>query len=491
MSDRTSKLRVAMLAFELAPYSSDGELSEVVAGLGEALADQGMEIKVFSPLHRSVTQLSDVRRLMRLRSVPLGDAEFEIDLHCDQSRAASDRLFIGNEELFDREAIYSSDAALTDHPDNFERFYVFSLAVLEALRKMDWKPDILHCHEAHTSLLPAYLKLRCMGRPFFNHISSLLTIHNLRYQGQFGAGKFDLTGFPGELFYPLGPFEYYGELNSLKAGICYADLVNTVSPRYAREIQTEQYGCGLEEVLQQRSDHLSGILNGIDPRNWDPENDREIAAPFSARELTGKGGNSRQVRRLSGLPAREVPLVILIVREPRQNGLDLFLDAFPELSQIDCQWLVLDQRHGDPGGCLPRLREERPNRFGLIQKPDTATMRQALAGADMILMPSRLEPCGLNQMRAMRYGTVPVVRHCGGLIDTVAPFGPEERMPTGFRFYRYEVEEMLSTVRSAVELWRRDRESWAHLVRNAMAKDFSWGPRAREYCELYEKIRDV
>ncbi len=479
-----------MLAAEVRPYAAEGGLSEVVAALPQALAAKGAEVKVFSPLHGSVSQRLGVTKLADLPSISMGKREFRGELHVDDLSRPVQHCFIGQPEFFGREGIYLDPATGEIYPDDFERFNFFMLAALEALRELDWRPHVIHCHDSRTALIPAYLKLLKMGDPFYRDISSVLTVHNLAYQGLFPGEKFGLTGLPSELFYPLGPFEYYGKLNLVKAGICYADLITTVSRQYAREIQTVDFGCGLHEVLQRRRPHLSGILNGIDTRCWDPATDPVLAANYNSEDFSGKAVNKLKLRQMCGLPDGDTPLIGFITRLPEQDGVELFLRAAKDLEALDCQWVVLATGLRQYSARIEELTRQDPSRFALLLEYSDGLVRLIHAGCDMLALPSRYEPCGLNQMHAMRYGTIPIVRHCGGLADTVQQFNPETKEGQGFKFYAFEPYDLVKAVREATTLWKEDPSAWRELMSKAMAEDFSWERSAESYLEAYRQATE-
>jgi starch synthase len=486
MSTVPHRLRVCMLAAEARPYATVGGLADVIAALPPALERQGVEVRVFTPLYRRVALLPYIKKIADLGEGSVPNSVCPCSLWGDIRQDPIRNYFIGNDDCFDREGVYDDPGSEEGYPDNFERFNFFMVAALEALRFLDWKPHVLHCHDWETALVPAYLKLGRMGEPFYKDISTVLTIHNLAYQGIFPAEKFGQTGIPLELFYPLGPFEYYGHLNILKAGLCYADVLNTVSEQYAREIQTEEYGCGLDPVLGMRKEDLYGILNGIDIEEWNPATDQFIHANYSAENLSGKQINKEMLQDSSGFAVRDVPLIGMISRLADQKGLDLFLKAFDDLRRIDCQWVLLGTGLKKYQGPLLRLARNHPERLSVFLQYENRLAHQIAAGSDMFLMPSRYEPCGLNQFYGMRYGTVPIVRHTGGLGDTVRDFSQENGLGNGFKFFDYDSAEMVNAIRRAVDVWRK-KESWLQLVKNGMTEDFSWDQSARRYVDLYHK----
>ena len=476
-----------MLSAEVRPYATDGGLADVLAALPAALVESGVDVRVFSPMHRQVRRLADVVKVRDLPPVQMGLEAFDSALYCDRRQDPPRNFFIDNQKFFDRPGVYNDPASGEGYPDNFERFNFFMLAALDAIRYSGWKPQILHCHDSQTGLIPAYLKLSRIKDPFYRGMATVFTIHNLAYQGLVERPKFRLTGLPEDLFYPMGPFEFYGQLNVMKAAICYADLLTTVSPGYAREIQTPELGYGLDDVLRTRKAHLFGILNGIDTREWDPAKDPNIFAPYRSEDLTGKRINKEQLQDSCGFAIRKVPLIGMISRLVDQKGIDIFLAARKEIARMDCQWVILGTGLKKYQDALRELAQEHPDRFFVHLEFNNQLAHRIEAGADMFLMPSRYEPCGLNQIYSMRYGTIPIVRHTGGLADTVRDVNNKDGNGTGFKFHEYSSTELVKAINRACELWA-DKEQWQRLIRNAMAEDFSWNRSAREYLGLYSRV---
>ncbi len=473
-----------MFSAEARPYATDGGLADVVQALPATLAHLGIDVRVFTPLYRQVRKTAQLKKIADLPPVQMGSVVYPSALFVDEQQAPPRNYFIQNDEFFDRDGVYNEPATGEGYPDNFERFNFFMLGALDAVRQMPPAPDVIHCHDSQTGLVPAYLKLSRISDPFYRGISTVFTIHNLAYQGVYEKAKFGLTGLPDDLFYAMGPFEFYGYLNLMKAAICYADVLNTVSPQYAREIQTPELGYGLDKVLRTRQNDLYGILNGIDTKIWDPGNDPLLFAPFSADDLQGKRINKEKLQDFCGFATRDVPLIGMISRLVDQKGFDLFLEAREQLNRMDCQWVVLGTGLKKYQQGLRELTRESPEKFAVFLEFNTTLAHRIEAGCDMFLMPSRYEPCGLNQIYSMRYGTIPIVRHTGGLADTVRDFNSKNGLGTGFKFNEYSSTDLLKALARATDAWH-DREVWQKLVRNAMAEDFSWERSARQYVELY------
>jgi starch synthase len=476
-----------MFSAEARPYATDGGLADVLAALPQALRKLGAEVRVLTPLHRQVRKAANVREIAELPAVVMGDQSYPSLLFVDQDQAPEHHnFFVYNEEFFDRDGIYNEPATGEGYPDSFERFNFFMIAALDALSAMNWRPDVIHCHDSQTGLVPAYLRLTRMSSSFYRGIATVFTIHNLAYQGVYDKAKFALTGLPPDLFYALGPFEFYNHLNLMKAAICYADVLNTVSPQYAREIQTPEVGYALDNVLRSRQNDLYGILNGIDTEVWNPAIDPLLFANYTAEDLSGKRINKERLQDLCGFAVRDVPLVGMISRLAEQKGFDLLLSLKDQLNRLDCQWVILGTGLKKYHDALRELARENPEKFAVFLEFNNQLAHRIEAGADVFLMPSRYEPCGLNQIYSMRYGTVPIVRHTGGLADTVRDVSDKEGRGTGFKFHEYSPSELLRALQRAIELWA-DRPAWEALMRNAMSEDFSWERSARQYLDLYSK----
>lgn len=476
-----------MISAEAEPYAKAGGLADMVVGLSRALLKHGVDVRILIPCYSEVRKSTPLVKLLDLPHIKMGTQAYSAAIYVESHQTPPLTYFISNHELFDREGIYNEPASGEGFADNFERFNFFMQAALDALPRISWKPDLLHCHDSQTALIPAFLKLQRMAESFYQNIATVFTIHNVAYQGIFEAGKFPLTGLPPELFYPMSPFEYYGRINLMKAGILYADLLNTVSPTYAREIQeNDEYGAGLAAVLRQREGKFFGILNGIDTIEWDPRTDRLLYANYSERDLSGKLVNKQQLRELCGLPVGDAPLIGMISRLVDQKGLDLLFRAKRELARLECQWVILGTGVARYHQMLQELAEENSGKFWVRFAFDNKLAHRIEAGCDLFLMPSRYEPCGLNQMYSMRYGTVPIVRNTGGLADTVTEFHPTSKKGNGFKFQRHAPEPFLEALHRALDIWR-NRELWSQLVQNCMCQDFSWDRRASEYIGLYHK----
>jgi len=424
-------------------------------------------------------------------SVPIGDAQ--VAGRVWQSTLPGSNVtayFLQNDRYFDRDGYYTRASDHTDYQDNSERFIFLSRGALQWCRRAGMRPDIIHCHDWHTGLVPIYVRYIC--RADFPETATVFSIHNLAYQGLFWHWDMNLAGLPWDLF-TWQMLEYYGNLSFLKAGLVGADVLTTVSQTYSREIQTEEFGCGMHGVLQERADDLYGIINGIDETEWNPSTDRLIPATYSLDDMSGKVHCKAALQSSFGLPQEAgVPVVGMVCRLVEQKGLDLLEGALAELLREDLQLVVLGTGEPRYRDFLGQMHERHAERLGVMFKFSNELAHLVEAGSDMFLMPSKFEPCGLNQLYSMKYGTVPVVRATGGLADTVTDYseaGLEDGTATGFTFEHYNAEALLTALRRALRLYR-EPEKWRRLAANGMEQDWSWGRSAREYLRVYEKARE-
>jgi starch synthase len=481
-------LHIVMAASEAVPYAKTGGLADVAGALPQELVKLGHKVTLILPGYPGVLADARARRTMVEFRIPVAgqDADVAIDEVVTPDAASARILAVRYDPYFDRPGLYQSAAG--DYPDNLERFILFSRAVLETIeflsRARGERVEILHLHDWQTALCAVYL--RSGEYPSLSHLKTLFTIHNIGYQGLFPGGEFAKIGLPPSLF-TLSGLEFYGFVNLLKGGILFADAVSTVSPTYAREIMTKEFGSGLEGVLASRADGIKGITNGIDVTRWNPAADQYLPAPYSSADLTGKAACKRALQLELDVPVREVPLLALIGRLAWQKGFDLVTDILPELMALDVQVVVLGT--GEPA--LERqfrdARAKYTGRIGVSIGFHEGLAHRIEAGADMVLMPSRYEPCGLTQLYSLRYGTVPIVRRTGGLADTVVPFKPttvQAGHATGFHFHGSASETFLSTILLALEIYK-DQRTWRALMLAGMGTDVSWTQSAERYVELY------
>jgi starch synthase len=447
----------------------------------------GCDVRVVLPCYRAVSsEKFKLKAELRGLSVPMGMGDMQADILSTQMGNTHVTVyFVQNDRYFDRDGFYGTPEG--DFHDNAERFAFFSRAVLEMLRALDWFPHILHLNDWQTGLVPAYLKTLYRENPAYEGIRTLFSIHNMAYQGLFPKYVLPMTGIPWEEFRP-DRLEFYDQVNYLKAGLVYSDALSTVSDTYAHEIQTEEYGHGLQGVLRSRSADLHGILNGIDYSEWNPANDRELPSQYTMKNHSHKIESKRKLLKEQNLEFKPpTPVVGMVSRLNDQKGLDLVADIMKEFMEMDVQLVVMGT--GDPRyhALLQECRDRYPQKLALNLKYDDRLAKLIYAGSDLFLMPSRFEPCGLGQMIAMKYGTVPLVRKTGGLSDTVENLSPDGLQGTGFVFDQYKSEEFLGVLKRALEAYHQSK-LWSDLVERVMRQDFSWDATAKKYMELYESM---
>jgi starch synthase len=418
--------------------------------------------------------------------VPLAGQTLAGNVYAAETEDGVPVYFFEREDLYDRPNLYRN--AEGDYYDNLERFAFFSRAALLFARAAGMGFDVIHCHDWQTGLIPAYLSTLYRTDPFFSSTATLFTIHNIGYQGLFPREKLAVCGLPPETYHPEG-VEYWGGISLLKAGIVYSDAVTTVSPTYSREIQTSEFGLGMEGILRNKSAALHGILNGADYSVWDPATDPHIASNYDSRRLSGKAANKAALLEEIGLePALlKRPVLGMTSRLSHQKGCDLLIPVLDELVRMNVGLVILgegEERYEKP---LLEAAERRPGKVSVTVGFDEALAHRIMAGVDIFLVPSLYEPCGLTQMYALKYGTVPVVRATGGLEDTIEDFDPRNKTGNGFKFGPYDANAFFLSIQRAVDLWA-DEENWERLMREGMAADFSWTRSGERYLELYQSL---
>jgi starch synthase len=481
-----ASLRLIYAASEVAPYAKTGGLADVAGALPKALKKQGAQVSVAMPRYSEEKSGSSGSLLLDNLMVPFGSGVIQARVFVDETQGAPS-YFIEAPHYFNRRGIYGptpSDA----YPDNAERFAFFSRAVIELARRTGPPPDVIHCNDWQTGLVPLYLKTAYRGDPFFSRTKTLFTIHNLAYQGTFEPQLLELFGFGWEVFTTEGGIEFYGHASSLKAGIVAATGVSTVSRKYAEEIQTPEYGERMDGLLRWRRNDLSGILNGVDYDEWSPATDRFIASKYSLDAPEGKRACKEELLKAFQLGEGHArPIIGCISRLVDQKGFDLVMQAAHRILLSDVYLIVLGSGAKELERFFQSLRETYPTRVGVYIGFNNELAHKIEAGADMFLMPSRFEPCGLNQMYSLKYGTVPIVRATGGLDDTIEEFDRERLTGNGFKFYEYSAEKLLEKVAAARALYA-DQSAWRKLVENGMRADFSWDRSAGSYVALYERL---
>lgn len=488
-------LNIVMATSEAVPYAKTGGLADMVGALATELTKLGHHVTLLMPGYRGRATGGSRQLAMRL-SIPVDGKPVDVTVEEESVPVpgALHRLrvlFVRYDPYFDRQGLYQQDHH--DYPDNLDRFILFCRAVLEIVRDLietnEKKVDVLHLHDWQTALCAVYLKTLPHKYKRLERLRVLLTLHNMGYQGTFPGQQFMKLGLPPSLFSPNG-LEYYGSINCLKGGIIFSDAVSTVSPTYAKEIMTTEYGCGLEGVLASRADGVKGITNGIDVATWNPKNDLYLSAKYTADDLSGKQVCKRALQRELGLPNRDVPILAVIGRLTFQKGFDLLIGVIPELMFLDTQIVVLGtgDQHLEQQFIAAKARY--PDRIGLCLGFDEGMAHRIEAGSDMLIMPSRYEPCGLSQQYSLRYGTVPIVRCTGGLADTVVPFRPstiKSGCATGFYFIEASADSLLSALLLSHHVYK-ERQTWQSMIHAGMKSDLSWGRSAKRYVDLYREL---
>jgi starch synthase len=473
-------VRILFVASEGLPFSKTGGLADVVEALPKALVAQGHDVAVVLPRYRG--SKNDAAVLPSV-TVPMGAALRFPSIGGGEKVHGVQYFFVEDAEYFDREGIYGTSAG--DFPDNAERYAELCRAAIEVAKHV-WPADVIHCHDWQTGLLPVLLRTSYAGDPLVKDVPVIFTIHNMGYQGIFGREAVARAGIPAGTFHP-GGLEYFGSVNYLKAGIVYSDYLTTVSRKYAQEIQTPEFGYGLDGVARGRGDRLVGILNGVDYAAWDPATDTSIAANYSPKNLTGKQACKSDLMQIFGIAPEHAarPLIGIVSRFADQKGFDLIAERAVELLREELSLVVLGSGERRYEELFQTLAAVFPGRVGARIAYDNVLAHKIEAGADMFLMPSRYEPCGLNQIYSLKYGTVPIARATGGLDDTIERFDLEHGTGTGFKFAEYSGAAMMFAVRQALQHFIGER-IWKRIQLNGMAKDFSWDKPGREYAKLYE-----
>jgi starch synthase len=480
-------MHIAFVASEGVPFSKTGGLADVVGALPRALVSLGHQVSVYLPRYRQ-TKLAESSVVAPSITVPFDDKYRFASVAAGGSQNGVKFFFVEYPEFFDRDALYGTPAG--DYPDNAERFALFSRAVIEA-SKILGVPNVFHCHDWQSALVPVMLRTLYAEDPAFRDAATVFTIHNMGYQGLFPPEVLPLLMLPWDLF-TMSKMEFFGQVNFLKGALTYADFITTVSRKYSQEIQTAEYGFGLDGVLRGRSSTVTGILNGVDYDEWSPQTDKFIIAHYSPQDLSGKAKCKQDLLAAFGMPNADpkLPVIGIVSRFAAQKGFDLISQVMDRLAREEMIVVALGAGDKPYEEMFLRLNKQFPNKIAVKVAYDNAIAHKIEAGSDMFLMPSRYEPCGLNQIYSLKYGTVPIVRATGGLDDTIEPWDARTGKGTGFKFTEYNGESLLLTIKQALHAYR-DQTSWQVLMRNGMNKDFSWNASAREYVKVYEKARQL
>lgn len=480
------QLKVCVLTPEAVPFAKTGGLADVAGSLPGALKILGVDVRIIVPFYRAVRE-KEISSSVVIKDleVPFGDSFLTADILETVNKDNVPVYLIDREDMYDRPGLYGVSQG--DYYDNLERFAFFSRAALSIIESLGESPDIIHCHDWQTGLIPALLNRTYSETSFFSDTSSVFTIHNIGYQGIFPKDKFTLTGLSEKEFYHPSGIEYWGSISLLKSGIVYSDSVTTVSPRYAEEIKTPDYGMGMEGILEDRSADLYGILNGIDYKVWDPSSDKNLIKPYSEKNLKGKHSCKEYLIKEMGLDNALInaPVMGIVSRLDTQKGIDILLEALDELMNMKVGIVILGSGKEDIEKAVKTSEKRYPGRLAARIGYDDPLAHRIIAGSDMFIIPSRYEPCGLTQMYALKYGTAPVVRSTGGLDDTIVSFDPVTEKGNGFKFESPDAASLVKSVREALEVYKK-KSLWKKLITTGMKEDFSWERSARRYLKIYE-----
>lgn len=480
-------MNIAFAASEIFPFAKTGGLGDVSGALPKALRNLGHQVKVFMPNYNTINHAKyfinychDIGAI----NVRLGNVVHEVHAHMTHLPDSDIEIyFIDKPYYYHRDKIYTNDS------DEDERFILFQKSVIEILQRLQFRPDIFHCNDWQTGLIPLFLKDNYSWDRMFDNTASVLTIHNIGYQGRFSKSALLKAEINPDLFYENSPVETWGSANFLKAGLMFADAINTVSETYAKEIMTSEFGAGLEGVLQFRRNDFRGIVNGVDYNVWNPANDKLIPHHYTAEDKSNKYENKKHLLRSMHLPEREnVPLIGIVSRMVAQKGFSLFAEAIYDLMNADAQWVILGSGETKLENLFKSVANAFPHKVAVHIGYNDALSHLIEAGADMFLMPSLYEPCGLNQIYSLKYGTVPIVRNTGGLADTVLDWNyylhQGLEIGTGFSFNDSSADALSETVLRAIKTYHY-KDAWNKIIRNGMSKDYSWEVSAKKYIDLY------
>lgn len=484
-----NNIKIAFVSSEVYPFAKTGGLADVAGTLPIELFNLGVEVKIFMPKYSTIDEDSyHIEYLDSIGSIKVRVGGVAQDVKIYKSYLPDSKVevyFIDAPQYFHRGHIYTNDW------DEDSRFILFQKSVIETLQRLQWAPDVIHCNDWQTALIPLYIKDNYSWDKLFSKTAVILTIHNIGYQGRFPKETAKRAEIRDELFYPGGPIELNGKTNFLKAGIFYADIINTVSETYANELLTKKYGAELDTVLLNRSNDFYGILNGIDCRTWCPEHDTLIPFQYSKRNITVKIKNKEFLCEKMDLPFnKNIPLIGIISRLVTQKGFDIITDTLPHLMNLNVQWVILGSGEGEYEFFFESLAQTHPEKVAAYIGFNNKLSHLIEAGADIFLMPSQYEPCGLNQLYSLKYGTVPIVRKTGGLADTI--FDWDEMLSfglstgNGFSFYDYNGYSLSDAIHRAIKYFH-NKKIWRKIQLNGMKTNHSWKTSAKKYLELYRK----
>lgn len=476
-------MKILIVSSEVFPFAKTTELADFAGALPVALHKQGHDVRVITPKYKVTNeQTFQLQPMVDTLDIPISNRREPCSILQGELAPSVPVYFIKNDMYYQRDQLYGDSQG--DYPDNAERFIYFSRSIPEICKKLEFIPDIIHCHDWQTGLVPVYLRQFYKTDPTFAQTALVYTIHRLGYQGLFWHYDMHLTGLGWELFTPDG-LEYYGKINLMKGGLLWADKITTISKTYAQQIQTREYGHGLEGVFQFRKNDLQGLNNGVDYAVWNPETDPLIAQNYSPQDLDGKTACKQDLLQVLGLPEQtSYPLIGMFSQLDNQKGFDLVADIIDAVLAQDLYFVLLGTGHEKYQKLFQHLAEKYPKTLGFRLTYDDTLVHKLVAGADMFLMPSRHEPCGRYQIYSLKYGTVPIVRTTGGLKDTVISFQPDTGIGTGITFDDYQADALSAALTTAFDLYR-NKDVWNALMVRGMAEDFSWDVSAKAYEAVY------
>jgi starch synthase len=488
-----NQYKVWYLASEVSPFAKTGGLGDVTGSFPKALKMKNQEVRVIMPKYKSINERKYVlREVIRLKDIPVTINNVTRTINVKSAFLPDSKVqiyFIEIPEFFGRSGLYTDSATGKDYPDNAERFAYFCKGALETLKILSWRPDIIHCNDWQTALTPYYLKTIYKDDDFLQGIKTIFTIHNFSYQGIFKKSVAPMIDIQPEEIEENCAFENYDNLNLLKGAIEYSDKITTVSETYAKEISTKkEFGYGLETVLQKKAKVFSGILNGVDYSVWSPSSDKQIPFNYSEEDMEGKKQNKQALLTRVNLKYNEdVPVIGMISRVVEQKGFTLLLDSMSQLMELNIQLVILGTGDKKIEKQILSAQKKYSNKISLNQAFDETLAHMIEAGSDLFLMPSSYEPCGMNQMYSLKYGTIPIVYKTGGLAETITEYNSDDKSGNGFVFEKYTGKDMIRAVKRALKLYKKS-ELWRELQISAMQEDFSWDRSAQNYLNLYVKM---
>jgi starch synthase len=471
------------------PFAKTGGLADVSGALPRAIKVQGHDVRVVMPKYKVVNnQKFGLKTLVKSLAIPIGEEIAIVSILQGELERGISVYFVDYKPYFEREELYGTPEGA--YEDNAERFILFSRAVLEAIKAIGFQPNVIHCNDWQTGLIPVYLKTLCKNDPFFQRVATILTIHNIAYQGIFPKRALNLASLGEEEFTPE-KLEFYGQVSFLKGGLVYADVLNTVSVTYSKEIQSSpEFGYGLEGVVAHRSQDVYGILNGIDYDEWNSAKDEMIPVNYTLEEIDKKRECKRALLEENNLPVNlNRPFVGMISRLTRQKGLDIIGEAIDEIMDLDLYFILLGTGEEEYHRLFSQIGKKYSRKVAIHIVFDNQLSHRIYAGCDLFLMPSRYEPCGLGQLISLAYGTAPIVNPTGGLADTIEEFEPETGKGNGFILREYSASALVSALKRAISVYTR-KEDWQRLVRNMMEANYSWAASTKEYLKLYQRAID-